>query len=222
MEKTQKNDFIEIEFIGRVKGGEVFDTNIPEEAKKINLKIDAKPMIACISQGMVLEGLDKSLEDKEFGKQYTISLSPEQAFGKRKKELIRLLPKHVFTQQQISPRAGMTLSLDNQLVRIASVSGGRVLVDFNNPLAGKEVEYEFKINRKISELSEKIKGIIEFFFKGQKVDYEIKDKKIVFKTQEQFKPLIEKLNEKFKGVLGYELVFNQEKNNNSDNSISPQ
>ena len=30
-----KNDFVELEYMGRVKDGEIFDTNIKEEAKKI-------------------------------------------------------------------------------------------------------------------------------------------------------------------------------------------
>ena len=32
----QKKDFIEIEFTGKVKDGEVFDSNIKEDLKKLN------------------------------------------------------------------------------------------------------------------------------------------------------------------------------------------
>jgi len=61
MEKVKKNDFVEIEFTGRVKDGEVFDTNIKTEAQKIGLEIEDKPMVVCIGKDMLLSGLDKSL-----------------------------------------------------------------------------------------------------------------------------------------------------------------
>jgi FKBP-type peptidyl-prolyl cis-trans isomerase SlyD len=226
-QKTKKNDFIELEFTGKVKDGEIFDTNVQEEAKKLDLKLSEKPMIICIGQGMVLKGLDSQLENREFGKKYIIELSKDQAFGSRRKELIRLIPKNIFTQQKISPKPGMALSLDNSLVRIASVSGGRVLVDFNNPLAGKEIIYEFKIKKLVSDINEKIRGILDFFFKNQKIDYEIKNKKVIFKIQEVYKPLIEELNKKFKDILGYELIIqenkeSQEKSQKTNNSTSPQ
>ena len=43
LDKANKKDFVEIEFIGKtVEDGEVFDTNILAEAKKLNP--DSKPM----------------------------------------------------------------------------------------------------------------------------------------------------------------------------------
>ena len=39
----------------------------------------------------------------------------------------------------------MAIQLDNTIARVLSVSGGRVTMDFNNPLAGKEIDYKYKI-----------------------------------------------------------------------------
>ena len=167
MEKINKNDFIELEFIGKEIDGKVFDTNIPEEAEKIDIKIENKPFIICVGQKMVVKGLDKALEGKEIGKTCNITLSYEEAFGPRRRELVRLIPLNVFTEKNVSPRPGMTLALDNNLVRIASVSGGRVLVDFNNPLAGKEISYEFVIKRKITDKKQKINSLLNYFIKKQ-------------------------------------------------------
>ncbi|MEK6881056.1 MAG: peptidylprolyl isomerase, partial [Nanoarchaeota archaeon] len=41
---------------------------------------------------------------------------------------------------------------------IRSVSGGRSIVDFNNPLAGKAVVYDIKILRIIEDDEEKLRG----------------------------------------------------------------
>ncbi len=207
MEKIKRNDFVEIEFTGKIKDGEIFDTNIKEDAEKININPkEIKPLIVCVGQEMLIKGFDKALEGKEIAKTYEIELEQNEAFGPRKGELIKLMPKKIFTKKNLDPRPGMTLALDTTLVRIASVSGGRVLVDFNNPLAGKTLIYNFKIVREVKDIKERIFVIIDFFLKGQKIDFEIKDK-IIFKAQEFYKPLIEELNKRFKDVLGKEIVL---------------
>jgi len=198
----KKNDFVEIEFVGKANG-EVFDTNIKEEAKKAKLEIKEKPLIVCVGQGMLLKAFDEALEKKEINKKYNLKLKPEEAFGKRKRELIKTIPVSVFREKDVEPQRGMSFLLDNVLVKIIAVSGGRVIVDFNNPLSGKDIEYDFKIKRKIDELEEKINSLTEIFFK-QKLNFEINDK-IVFKIDEKIIPLIEGFKEKFKEMLGKDI-----------------
>jgi len=199
MEKTKKNDLVELEFLGRNKdNGEVFDTNIKTEAEKINFKIQEKPLIVCIGQGMLVKGFDKALEGKDTGKKYKIALSPEEAFGIRNPGLIRIIPIKIFEEKNLNPFAGMIVSLDNLIAKIITVSGGRVIVDFNNPLSGKEIEYEFTINKKIQDEKEKINSLQDFFFK-QRFSFSIRDKKIIFEKSAE--PFIKIFEEKFKEIL---------------------
>ena len=41
----KEKDFVRIEFIGKVKDGGVFDSNISSEMKKADLKGEAKPFV---------------------------------------------------------------------------------------------------------------------------------------------------------------------------------
>ncbi|MBI2628564.1 peptidylprolyl isomerase [Candidatus Pacearchaeota archaeon] len=209
---TEKNNFVELEFIGRVKDGEVFDTNINEEAKKIGLEIENKPFIVCIGQKMVIEGLDNALEDKEVNKKYSIELQPEEAFGERNPSLIKLMPIKLFKEKNMNVYPGLTLSFDNMIAKVISVSGGRVLVDFNNPVAGKVVIYEFTIKRKIEEVNEKINAIIDYFLRN-KFEFEIKndEKKAVIMCEKMFESVIQMLNNQFKDILGLEMVVSEKK-----------
>ena len=205
-EKTKKNDFIEIGFTGKVKNGEVFDTNIPEEAKKIGLEINKTPFILCVSQEMVIKGLDKELENKELEKEYLVDLLPKDAFQERKSSLVKLIPLNVFTQQKISPRPGMTFALDNMLVKVVSVSGGRVLADFNNPLSGKIISYNFTIKRKVDDINEKIKSVLDYFIRKD-IKFDIKDKKIILELEENFSPLLSIINNKFGKILDFDFII---------------
>jgi len=201
-EKTKKGDFVEIEFLGRnLQTNEVFDTNITEEAKKIDLKLTGKPLLIKIGSDMVVRGFDESLEGKELGVKNTVKLSPEKAFGKRVPSLVRMIPMKFFIAQKIMPQPGMILTLDNNMVKVISVSGGRVMVDFNSPLAGKDVEYEFTIKRQVNDTKERVKAIQLFFF-GHEFDFDVdeKTKKIIFHDL-KLTPVLNVFKDKFKELL---------------------
>ncbi|MBT4135810.1 peptidylprolyl isomerase [archaeon] len=195
----QKNDFIEIDFTGK-SNNEIFDTTRKEDAKEMGLDADVKPSIVSIGNQMLLKGLDEELEGKEIGKSYTIALTPDRAFGKRNPKLIRLIPLRVFREKNINPYPGMVVQLDNNMARILSASGGRITVDFNNQLAGKDVEYEIKVNRKVTDNKEKVNALLDFFLQ-QRFEYEIKDKKVIFK-EPKIKPFLDLFQQKFKDMTG--------------------
>ena len=206
--KTKKNDFVEIEFIGKnEETGEIFDTNIKEEAEKINLKIQEKPMVICIGSGMLVSGFDNALEGKEIGKKYKILLPPEKSFGKRNSQLIKLLPMRIFREKNINPIVGMVFNFDGAIAKIISVSGGRIIVDFNNPLAGKNIQYEFKIKKQIKDLKEKINALQDFFFKNR-FEFNIADNEIIF--EEKSEPFMKFFKNKFSEIIGVKVNISKE------------
>ncbi len=210
METVKKNDFVQVEF-SAYANGELFDSTKAEEIKKLSPNTEAKPVIVAVGQQMIVPGFDSALEGKETGKEYTIKLSPKDAFGERKREMVRIVPANSFTERRVTPRPGMQLALDNTIVKILSVSGGRVTVDFNNPLAGKEVEYKFVITRKVSDEKEKASALFEALFRfvpdfniGEKIT--VKGPKIIEAYAKAFSP-------KFKELVGKELDFKEEVKN---------
>ncbi len=207
MDTVKKNDFVQVEF-SAYANGELFDSTKAEEIKKLSPNTEAKPVIVAVGQQMIVPGFDSALEGKETGKEYTIKLSPKDAFGERKREMVRIVPANSFTERRVTPRPGMQLALDNTIVKILSVSGGRVTVDFNNPLAGKEVEYKFVITRKVSDEKEKASALFEALFRfvpdfniGEKIT--VKGPKIIEAYAKAFSP-------KFKELVGKELDFKEE------------
>jgi len=220
-EVVQKNDFIEIEFTGKiVDTGEIFDTNIKSDAQKANLnqRQELKPFVMCVGHGMIIKGLDKELEGKQINKKYSSEFTPEDAFGKRSPQLIKMIPFKKFAEQNVNPQRGMKLSLDGQIVKILSNSGGRVLVDFNNPLAGKKVKYEYKINKKITNTDDKINALQDFLFRKKfkfKVPQDKKNKKtIIFQIPEkekQMEKFIQMLSKPFEQMLNMKVETEFEK-----------
>lgn len=199
--KTKKGDFVEISYVGYANKT-VFDTNIKEKAKEIDLEIDAKPLVLCIGQEMVVKGFDKQLEDKELGKKYKIEVDPKEGFGKRNPSLIKTIPLSAFRSQDMNPLPGRVLNMDGMIAKILSVSGGRVITDFNNPLSGKDIEYEFTIKKIVDSDDEKVNSLQDFFFK-KRFKFTIKEKKVVFENKAG--PFVKIVGKKISDILGKEI-----------------
>lgn len=199
----KKSDFIEAEFTGKLDDGQIFDSNIQKDIEKAGLKTKAKPFIFSLGQGMFLKGVDDFLIGKELGK-HKIELQAKDAFGLRNPKLIQLIPMKIFKQHNVNPFPGAVFNFDGKIARVLSVSGGRIRVDFNNPLAGKDVVYEINIKRKIEDLNERINSFSEFLFK-KKFDFKVKEKKLTMNVEKPFVKFVEMFKDKFKEIFSLEL-----------------
>ncbi len=207
----QKKDFIEIEFTGRVKDGEIFDSNILEDIKKLHEghshEIEAKPIIFCLGEGMFLKGIDDFLVGKEIGK-YKVELTPDKAFGVRLSKLVQMVPIKLFQSQKLNVYSGAVFNFDGRMAKVLTVSGGRVIVDFNNPLAGKNVVYDIHVLRKVEDLNEKIKTFINFLFRGE-FKFSIQENKIIIEVEKKMSQFVEMFKEKFKDVFNMDLEIKE-------------
>ena len=72
-----------------------------------------------------------------------------------------------------------------------SVSGGRVRVDYNHPLAGKDLRYRLRIVRQITKSLEKAKALLEYYNVDCKTS--IRDGKLAIETKKPLHALIQKM-----------------------------
>ncbi len=193
-EIVNDKDFIELEFTGRTKDEyEVFDTtniNIAREEGIYRKNKEYGPVKICIGTGLLLQGLDKQLIGKEVGKKYTIEIKPEEAYGRKNPKLIQLIPLNAFRKDNIKPTPGLVVNVDGIEGVVRAVSGGRVIVDFNHPLASKKLVYEVEIKRKITDPKEKLESLLAIYLNVKPEEIEIN------KEESKFKAII-KTNKKF-------------------------
>jgi len=182
----KENDFISVTYTGRIKdNNHIFDTNDIEVAKKNNIynpKQTYEEEVICVSKGDVVKGLDHSFIGKE-PSEYTIEILPEEGFGKKSTQLFQLIPEKVFREQKIRPMPGLPITINNMPGTVKTVSGGRILVDFNHPLAGKTILYEVKINKIITSIKEKAEGYLKLFLGLKQVNIEVKDNNLEVKLK---------------------------------------
>jgi len=180
--EMKSGDFVYIEYTAKVSdSGEIFDTTKEDVAKKegiFNERIKYGPLPIIIDAGFTIAGLNDAIKEMNVGEKKKVSIPPEKAFGERNEELVRLIPEARFKEQGVDVIPGSYVMVNNLRGKIISVDGGRVKVDFNHPLAGKTLEYDIEIVRKIEDKEEKVKAIVNYFTGLEDVGVKIGEKEV--------------------------------------------
>ncbi len=160
----QKGDFILINYTGKVKEtNEVFDTTVEEVAKKEHLHKEGEiyePKLVVVGEGWVLKALDEALLGMEPEKHSTVEIPADKAFGPRDPEKIKRVPLRQLLAKEINPVIGARIEYQGKMASVRSIGAGRVLLDFNPPLAGKTLIYDATVNKKLDKTEEKVGAII--------------------------------------------------------------
>jgi len=165
-----KGDFILVEMTGRAEEtGEVFDTTDEETARREGIHSDDRvygPKMVVVGEGWILKGLDERLEGMRVGETAEVEIPPEEAFGVRDPENIRMVPFRVLRSKGLNPSVGAQIEVDGRTAIVRSMGAGRVQLDYNHPLAGRKILYEVKVTETYETDEEKIRALIGRLFSG--------------------------------------------------------
>ena len=161
----QKGDFILINYSAKVKEtNEVFDTTLEEVAKNEHLYKEGElyePKLIVVGEGWLLKTVDESLETMKLNKARSLEVPPDKAFGPRDPEKIKRVPlKQLLAKDVHNPAIGMRIDYNGKMATIRSIGAGRVLLDFNPPLAGKTLVYDVTVEKKLGADEEKVAALI--------------------------------------------------------------
>ena len=158
----KNGDFVRISYTGKLEDGSVFDTteeNVAKEKNIYNQRMIYKPVLIIVGKHQVIAGLDESLIGMEKGNEKAVAITPEKAFGQKKNDLINVVPLSHFEKQKMNPSPGMFVQINGKEGMIKSVGAGRVIVDFNHPLAGRTLNYHMKVEEVLDTPEQKINAL---------------------------------------------------------------
>ena len=175
--KVKKGDWVFVDVLGKTieeeeKQGFVFQASNPEDAKLLP-NYDPKkmeqyvPELAIIGEkGFLLDKIDEAiLADKgmKFFEEKVISLEPVDAFGEREGKKYEKINARQFSKDMEGEKPQKGSIYKDKKGRSGTVlraDQGRLLVDFNHPLAGKKVEYHIKVTDKIEGFENQVKTLL--------------------------------------------------------------
>jgi FKBP-type peptidyl-prolyl cis-trans isomerase SlpA len=117
----------------------------------VECSFDNEPLTFVMGDGTLDTGLELALMGLRPGDRQTLTLMPGQAFGNRDAAAIQQLPLELFPAG-IEPEPGQIIAFAGETGEampgaVLSVAGDQVEVDFNHPLAGREIRFEVHILR---------------------------------------------------------------------------
>lgn len=163
MSGMKEGEMIEIDYVGKTDG-EVFDLTNEEKAEEEGInteQLDLSPMKVLLGENYIIPGLENALMDMEVGEEKELEIESEQAYGKRDSDNIETFPESAFEEQNVQVRQGEDIMVGGRRGKVVSKGSGRVRVDFNHPLAGKDLEYWVKIVSKVEDDEEIAQGILD-------------------------------------------------------------
>ena len=139
---VSEGDIIEVRYKGWKKSNnEVFETNEDTKTPPLTMKVGSKDFIKGLSKGVL--GMNE-------GETKTIDIPCDEAYGKRRHELLQQLSKSQLGS--IIPKVGKVLMLKHQFggmfpAMITDVREDHVILDMNPPLAGEDLVFKVKLER---------------------------------------------------------------------------
>ena len=182
---VQKGDFIKLSYTGKLENGTVFDTtdaNVAKEYGIYNEQASYGPETVVVGKGFVVAGLDEDLIGKDVGEKGAVTVPPEKGFGLRRIDQITTIPAKKFKEPV---RPGMRVTVDGRTGTVESIAGGRARVNFNSPLAGETLTYEYTIDTAIEGRDEKVAAVLRMYT-GKDVEHKIEDGKVVIEVPKDF------------------------------------
>lgn len=131
---------VTLHFSLKLENGEVIDSNFEKE-----------PATFTVGDGNLLAGFEKALFGLQEGAREKFLIKPEDGFGQNNPNNIQEIPRAQFGPD-IELSEGLMLSFaDAQKAELPGVIRGfneeMVFVDFNHPLAGRDIIFEVAILR---------------------------------------------------------------------------
>ncbi|MDD1715208.1 MAG: peptidylprolyl isomerase [Methanoregulaceae archaeon] len=170
----EKGDFVTLSYTGSI-AGVIFDSTDEDVAKEAGIHSPGAlygPVTVAVGSHHVILGLDEALEGKDIEEEGEIDVPSEKGFGEHDGSKVEAFNKNSFKDK---PKKGATIKVpDKGEGTVVDVIGNRVLIDFNHPFAGKELHYRFRIEGQVTDIEEKVKGLIRLYA-GQDMETSFSD-----------------------------------------------
>lgn len=132
-----KDSVVTMNYTLKNEAGEVMDTSEGRE-----------PLVYLHGVGALIPGLEGELEGKAASDKLNVIITPENAYGSRRDDLLRVVSKDGF-QGEEALNEGMRVQLDTDqgpvVAVVAKIEETEVTLDLNHPLADMTLHFDVEV-----------------------------------------------------------------------------
>ncbi len=128
---------VTLHFAIKLENGDVVDSNF-----------DKQPATFKVGDGSLLPGFEQALFGLKAGDQRSLPISPEIGFGQPNPQNVQIMPRSQFVDMELSE--GLLVIFNDAAKAelpgvVKAFDDDRVTIDFNHPLAGKNLSFDVEI-----------------------------------------------------------------------------
>jgi len=132
MDSVKEGDKVELVCELKLEDGTVFFKNEKD-----------KPLVFIVGQGKFFPAIEKELINMKQGETKTVTLEPKNAFGVYKKNLIaEIHKKNISSTAELNIGSSIQMKTESDKIiggMITDIKDDKITVDFNHPLANKNI-----------------------------------------------------------------------------------
>jgi len=168
-ETVGDDDFVRLAYtIRTVSDGRVVDTTDPEVAEESEIDTDEyefEPRTIALGAGHVFDAVEDALRGAAAGDTGTVEIPAAGAFGEFDEDQVRTVSAEKIDEDDRYPGARVTI--DGEQGVLETIVGGRARVDFNHPLAGEDLEYEYELLEVVTDRVEQARGMLGMYLQQE-------------------------------------------------------
>ncbi len=174
-----ENDFVTLAVTAYSSESEALvDTTDEELAEEEGVDTDEQtfePRTIPLGAGHLFPSVEEDIVGRTAGESGTVEVPPDEAFGEYDPDEVRTVSADTIPEDDRYP--GAHVDIDGEHGHVETIIGGRARVDFNHPLAGEAIEYEYEILDRTDDRLEQAQSLL-----GSVVDADLE---MWFETEEE-------------------------------------
>ena len=139
MSKVTNGNTVSVHYKGTLNDGSQFDSSYDR----------GEPITFEVGAGQMIPGFEKNIMGMSVGEEKEFKLTPDDAYGDHNPEAIQEVSKEIFPNN-FSFQIGQIIQGEQEdgnplVAKIVSEQNETVTLDFNHPMAGKELTFNIEV-----------------------------------------------------------------------------
>ena len=147
--------------------GDLIETTREEVAKEHDMHQEGRtytPLVCVVGAGNLISGFEDSLLEAEADKDISLEIAPADAYGEKDPDQIETISVDKLLRHVRDPKSlyiGGPVSIEGRQGTLSYLAAGRARIDYNHPMAGRTLKYDYKIVKVVEGKEEKVAALLE-------------------------------------------------------------
>ena len=138
MAQAKNGDKVKVHYTGKLENGTVFDSSLKRD-----------PLEFTIGSGEMIADFEQAVVNMNPGDSKTVKIPYANAYGPHRDEMLMVVDRSQFPDG-LEPRIDQKLQVkhpdgQDSVVTVVDISGDKITLDANHPLAGKDLIFEIQL-----------------------------------------------------------------------------